>query len=128
MNAFITSQFGYCPLVWMCHNRNTLRQVNRIHERALQIVDMDNNLTFEDLLKKCASLSIHNRNLQQLAVEIYKALNNLSSSLMRKLFRVNEMKYSLCNKNSLVSNIPCTIKYGSNTITFGSKNLGSNSK
>ena len=116
MNAFITSQFGYCTLIWMCYNRNTLRQVNRIHERAMQIV-MDNNLTFEDLLKKSGSVSIHNRNLQQLAVEIYKALNNLSSSLMPKLFRVKETEYSLRNKNSLVSNIPRTTKYGLNTIT-----------
>ena len=71
---------------------------------------MDNNLTFEDLLKKSGSLSIHNRNLQQLAVEIYKVLKNLSSSLMQKLFRVKETKYRLRSKKSLVSNIPHTIK------------------
>ena len=109
--------------IWMCHNRNTLRQVNRIHERALQIVYMDNTLTFEDLLKKSGSVSIHNRNLQQLAVEIYKALNNLSSSLMPKLFRVKETKYSLRNKHSLVSNIPHTTKYGLNTITHLPPNI-----
>ena len=34
MNAFITSQFGYCPLIWMFHNRKMLKQINRIHERA----------------------------------------------------------------------------------------------
>ena len=60
-----------------CHNRNTLRQVNRIHERALQIVYMDKNLTFEDLLKISGSVSIQNRNLQQLAVEICEAVNYL---------------------------------------------------
>ena len=62
---------------------------------ALQLVYMDNNLSFEDLLKKSVSVSIQNKNLQQLAVEIYKALNNLSSSLMSELFRVKETKYSL---------------------------------
>ena len=31
-NAFITSQFGYCPFIWICHNRNIHRQINKIHE------------------------------------------------------------------------------------------------
>ena len=52
MNAFITSQFGYCPLIWMCHNRNIHRQINKIHERALRIVYVDNNSSFDELLKK----------------------------------------------------------------------------
>ena len=38
MNVFITTQFGYCLLIWMCHNRNAQKQINRIHERALRIV------------------------------------------------------------------------------------------
>ena len=42
MNAFLTSQFGYCPLVWMCHSRKIHRQIDKIDERALRIVYMDN--------------------------------------------------------------------------------------
>ena len=38
MNAFITSQFGYCPLVWMFHSREMNNRINRIHERSLRIV------------------------------------------------------------------------------------------
>ena len=57
------------------------------------------------------------RTLQQLAVEIHKALNNLSSLLMSELFRVKKSKYSLRNNNSLLSNIPHTTKYGLNIIT-----------
>ena len=50
MNAFITSQFGHC------HNINIHRQIDRIHERALRIVYMDNNSSFEGLLKKSGSV------------------------------------------------------------------------
>ena len=35
MKAFITSQFSYCPLIWMFHSRNLNNKINRIHERAL---------------------------------------------------------------------------------------------
>ena len=82
MNAFITSQFGYCPPIWMFHDRKRLKQINRIHERALRIVYADNNSSFEDLLEKSGSVSMHDKYLQQMTIEIYKALNDLSSTLM----------------------------------------------
>ena len=38
---------------------------------------MKKNLSLDDLLKKNKSVSIHQRNLQILATEIYKARNDL---------------------------------------------------
>ena len=38
MNAFIFSQFGYCPLAWMLHSRKLNNRINNIHERTLRIV------------------------------------------------------------------------------------------
>ena len=73
-----------------------LKQINRIHA--------DNNSSFEDLLEKLGSVSMHDRNLQQMAIEMYKALNDLSSTLMSELFRTKERKYNLRNDNALVSN------------------------
>ena len=34
MNSFFTSQFNYCPLVWMCHHRSVNNKINRLHERC----------------------------------------------------------------------------------------------
>ena len=117
MNAFITSQFGYCQLIWMFHNRKMLKQINRIHERTLRIVYADNNSSFEDLLEKSGPVSMHDRNLQQMAIEMYKSLNDLSSTHLSELFSVKERKYNLRNDNALVSNIPHSTKYGLNTIS-----------
>ena len=52
MNAFVSSQFSYCPLIWMFHNGKTDRKINRIHERALTLADKDYVSTFEYLLAK----------------------------------------------------------------------------
>ena len=41
MKAFIQSQFGYCPLIWMFHRRRLNNRINRIHERSLCIVYRD---------------------------------------------------------------------------------------
>ena len=38
MEAFITSQFSYCPFVWMFHSGNLSNKINRIHERAIRSV------------------------------------------------------------------------------------------
>ena len=45
MAAYINSQFGYCPLVWMFHSRKLNNRVNKIHERALRITYNDSKLT-----------------------------------------------------------------------------------
>ena len=46
MKAFIESQFGYCPLVWMFCSRTMNARINRIHVRALRIVYNDLGSTF----------------------------------------------------------------------------------
>ena len=57
MNAFIFSQFGYCPLVWMFHSRKLNNRINNIHEPALRIVYRDYKSTFKQLLKQKKSIN-----------------------------------------------------------------------
>ena len=116
MNAFISSHFSYCPLIWMCHSRSLHNHINKIHERALRIVYKDNTSSFKQLLKLSGSISIHHKNLQLLAIEIYKALNNLSSPLMADLFHIKGMKYNLRNKNMLVTTNNKTSRFGIESI------------
>ena len=59
MKAFVESQFGYCPLIWMFHSRELNNKINRIHERALRITYKDKSPTFQELLKKDNSLGIN---------------------------------------------------------------------
>ena len=72
LKAFIESQFGYCPLVCMFHSRTLNNTINRLHENALRIVYKYPLLTFQQLLAKDNSFTIHERNLQKLATEIFK--------------------------------------------------------
>ena len=60
MNEFLKSQFSYCPLVWMCHSRANNGKINRLHERCLRIIYSDKQSSFETLLEKDCSVSIHN--------------------------------------------------------------------
>ena len=72
MKVYITSQFGYCPLVWMFHRRYLNNKINYLHERALRITYGDRSSSFENLLIKDNSVSIHHRNMQALTTEMFK--------------------------------------------------------
>ena len=52
MKSSIEAQFGCCQLIWMFHSRELNRKINHINERALRIIDRDNNSSFTELLKK----------------------------------------------------------------------------
>jgi len=89
MNSFVESQFSYCPLVWMFCSRVLDKKINHIHERALRIVYMDYSSTFADLLKRDGSVTIHQHNIQLVAIEMFKVKNNLCPEIMKSLFRFN---------------------------------------
>ena len=72
--AFTESQVNYCPLIWMLHSRTMNNKINRLHERSLRIVYSDQSSTFEELLERDKTFSIHHKNIQSLATEIYTFL------------------------------------------------------
>ena len=90
MQAFFISQFSYSPLVWMFHNRKINTKINNLHYRALRMVYRDETSTFEELLKKDGSVNIHHRNLQFLAIEMFKVDKGLAPIFMENIFPKNE--------------------------------------
>ena len=41
MKSFIESQFSYCPLLWMFHDRDLNNKINRLYERTLRMTVLD---------------------------------------------------------------------------------------
>ena len=62
----------------MFHDRNINNKINRIQEGALRFVDKDNASHFEQLLENDNSVSIHQKIVQLLLIEIYKTKNRLT--------------------------------------------------
>ena len=100
MEAFMESQFGYCPLdcplVWMFHSRNLNNEINRTHERTLTIAYNDKSSSFQyllangtsssfqDLLDKHNSVTIHHRNIRTLATETYDVQHRFFPHLLNE--------------------------------------------
>ena len=120
MNAFILSQFSYCPLIWMFHSRKLNHRINKIHERALRIVYNDHQCTFEELLERDNSFTIHERNIQKLAIEMFKVNNGLSVQLVRENFHFVENHYNFrhqSRKKFKVNHVE-TETYGKQSISY----------
>ena len=69
MNAFLNSLFNYCPLILMCHSRENNNKINRLHKRCLRIIHNDKRLSFNALLEKDYSPSIHEKNIKYVSIK-----------------------------------------------------------
>ena len=86
MKSYIFSQFNYSHLVWMCHSRSLNNKINRMQERTLRIVYRDYKSSFNERLQKDKSITIHQKNLQYLAIEIRKVKMGISPKIMNEIF------------------------------------------
>ena len=116
--AFITSHFSYCPLVWMFHCRELNNKINRIHERSLKLEYFDKTSTFQELLGKDKSISVHHKNIQVLATEICKTVNGLARTIMNTIFEIKDIEYNLSNKIHFKSRRINSVRYGIDILTY----------
>ena len=61
----------------MFHSRNLNDKINSVYKRALQVVYLDNTSSFKQLLEKDKSVTVHQRNIQLLAMEMFKIVRLL---------------------------------------------------
>ena len=74
----------------MFHSRKLNRRINKIHKYALKIVYNDHHCTFEELLERNNSFTIHKRNLQKLAIQMFKLNNGLLVLLVSENYHFAE--------------------------------------
>ena len=118
MKSFIISQFGYCPLSWMFHSKRLNNKINSIHERALRITYVDNVSSFQELLEKDNSVSIHHKNIQVLATEMFKISKNLSPDIVREIFQERSVPYNLRSDNNFASRHVNSVYHGTESLSF----------
>ena len=70
----------------MFHSRKMEYRINSIHKRALKLVYQDSpDFTFQELLAKDKSVSVHQKNFQLLATEIFKSKTGVSPELINDI-------------------------------------------
>ena len=105
------------PLIWMFHSRRLNNKINSIHERALRIT-YDNASTFEELLNKDNSVSIHHRNLRVLATEMFKIHQGLSPEILRETFVPKTSSYNLRRNHTFKKRKVHSVYHGTESLSF----------
>ena len=84
----------------------------------MKVVYNDHFSSFEELLSKDKSVTVHQRNLQILATEMYKILNGLSPDIMQEIFGTKSNYYNNLNRPAFSSRKIKTVRYGLQTISY----------
>ena len=82
---FFLSKFYYCLLTWMFHNRSLNHKINRSHERCLRVIWYDGHSSYDEFLS-LDNLSLHHRDLQILAREMFKVYTGSANDFLNEVF------------------------------------------
>ena len=103
----------------MFHSRKINNKINRLHERCSRITYRDNLSTFDELLSKDNSVSIHNRNLQALALELFKVYTKQGPDILNDVFPLNnQTRYNLRTNAHFATRTIRTVHYGDNSLRY----------
>ena len=92
-NSYILSTFNYCPIICMFSNKERNMLINSIHCRALRAMLNNFSLSFEEMLEFTGDVTIHEKNLRSLALEVYKSLNEFNPSFMKEFYSSKKTSY-----------------------------------
>ena len=85
--------------MWKVYSRKLNARINRLHERALRLVYRDFDSSFEELLRRDSSTTLHQRNLQKLMTGIFKVKTGIALELMKGVFEFTDVPCNLMNQS-----------------------------
>ena len=83
--------------MWIFHCRKINSNINKIQKNVLRIVHKEKDSDFSGLLARDNTFTVLEKNLQMLAIEIYKFYNNVSPGFINKIFTGRTHPYNIRN-------------------------------
>ena len=118
MNAFFNAQFNYCPLIWMLHSRQNNNKIKHLHERCLRLIHNDKLSSYEELLEKDGSVSIHHKNIQSLAIEMFQIKHGQSPEIVSDIFAQTTQHYNFRQNQDFRIRSVKSVYHGSESIFY----------
>ena len=121
-NSYISSNFNYCPIVWMFTGKMNLDKLEKTNKRALRYVINNYDAEYDDICNDQKVLNIHRRCIKTVAIQMYKIKQQKVPTYVQELFSIRESYYNI--RDNDLFEIPCfkTVKYGKKSFRyFGAK-------
>jgi len=110
--AYIFSQFNYCPVIWMGWDKYSNAKLDKVQLRALRAVYNDFTSSLEKLLSIENKVTLHIRTVWNLLTEIFKTLNGYNPSFLSDLFQYKSSIYTLRSGRQLTLPQTKTVRFG----------------
>ena len=98
----------------MFHSRKCNNKINLLRERALTMIYNDQISSFQELLDKDNSFTIHHFNILSLAIETFKVINNIAAAIIDDLFTTYHSYNLRSEYKFVVSSVRTVVHNGQN--------------
>ena len=87
-DALVAPYFDYCSEVWGCMGKGLCDRLQRLQNRAGRIITFsDYNTRSADILQDLRWDTLEQRRSKQLAISVFKSLNNLYPESLKNMFK-----------------------------------------
>ena len=78
----------------MLHSGQNSNKIKHLRKRCLRLIHNDKLLSYEELLEKDEPVSIHHKNIQSLAVEMFQTKHGKSPEIVSNIFAQTTQHYN----------------------------------
>ena len=102
----------------MNHKKSINKKIDNLHERALRLIYCDHSSDFQELLQRDNSVTIHQKNIQALAIMMYTVINNILLTIVSEIFSFSNVNYNLKSGSQFHQPSANTVWNGQETISY----------
>ena len=103
----------------MMQGRKRNDKISQLHERCLRVIYSDWLSPFDVLLERDNFVSVHNRNIQFLAIDIYKVFNDICPDIMNDVFPLStSSNYNIRGTSTFTTRSVKTLYYGTESLSY----------
>jgi hypothetical protein len=116
--TFILSNFNYCPVIWHFCSKPKAKLIEKIQERALRFTYNDYVSNYKTLMNRARKNTVHDFRLKQIAVFVYKCLNEIGPKYLHCMFQKKQNPYNLRDSFPVTQPKVKTVSHGINSLLY----------